>query len=97
LVALSYNYRLFEKVNRTALVKYINLCPSRNGRFCSQTRPHKGFHRRRSRATLRIETCGEHGIGAKDAVSGWALTKIDFIIGKKDLLWLNLKGMRLPS
>jgi hypothetical protein len=25
------------------------------------------------------------------------LNSIDSIIGKKELLWLNLKGMRLPS
>jgi len=33
------------------------------------------FHRarRRSSATLRIETCGERRIGAKYAVSGWTL------------------------
>ncbi len=48
-------------------------CPSRNGGFCPETRPHKGFYRRRSSATSRIETRGERSIGAKDAVSGWTL------------------------
>jgi hypothetical protein len=48
-------------------------CPSRNGRFCPKTRPHKGFYRRRSGATSRIEACGERGIGAKDAIPGWTL------------------------
>ncbi len=43
---------------------------------------HKGFYRRRSSATLRIETCGERGIGAKGAVSGWILFNFCFKGGR---------------
>ncbi len=42
-------------------------------RFCPETRPHKGFYHRRGSAKLRIETRGERGVGAKDAISGWKL------------------------
>jgi len=49
-------------------------CAFTNGRFWSQARPHKGFRRRRSSATLRTETRGERRIGPKDAIYGWTLT-----------------------
>jgi hypothetical protein len=50
-------------------------CSFRNGRFWSEARPHKGFRRRRSSATLRTETRGERSIGPKDAIYGWTLTR----------------------
>ena len=54
----------------------LQLCPFRNGRFCPKTRPHKGFHRRRSSATSRMEARGERSIRAKDAIYGWTLTVV---------------------
>lgn len=47
-----------------------NKFPSRKGRFCFKARPHKGFYRRRSLTTLRIEPRGERRIETKDALSG---------------------------
>ena len=51
-------------------------CSFRNGRFWSEARPHKGFRRRRSRATSRTEARGERRIGPKYAISEWTLTKL---------------------
>ncbi len=44
-----------------------------DGRSWSEARPHKGFRRRRSRATSRRQTLGERRIGPKYAICGWTL------------------------
>ena len=52
--------------------------PSRSGRFCPETRPHKAFCRKRSPdfpSGLRTKRRGERRIGAEDAVPGWSPTR----------------------
>jgi len=68
---LRSNFQVEIKLSRK---KQTNLCPCRNSRFRTRTRPQSFCNRRRSRATLRIAKRRERSHGLKDAVYGWTLT-----------------------